>query len=228
MRVLKCSLLLLVLVLSVSVYSQEITRIVKTHVLIDTDETSGLKPGNKVSVLRKTPTGEEKKIGKLEIIMFKEGKCVGKIISENPRYKIGVGDYIGLPKIVKTKTSPTYSGDNKYLLSYLSIGTGIVACGLGYYFYDQADQSYEDHIAASTQDERMRLFDKTTSFDTKSNFSFGIGGALIAFGVINYLITHHNNASPAYYEKPVSIYPIHQNGCVGMGVHLCLNRPDKP
>lgn len=227
MRVRKCSLLLLVLVLSVSVYSQEITRIVKSHVLINTDESSGLKPGNKVSVWRKTPTGEEKKIGKVEIVMFKEGKCVGKIISENPRYKIGVGDYIGLPQIIKAKAK-SYSGQNKYLLSYLSIGTGIVACGLGYYFYDQAEQSYEDHIAASTQDERIRLFDKTTSYDTKSNVSFGIGGGLIAFGIINYFIIRHNNSTPTYYEKPVSLYPIHQKGYVGMGVHLSLNRPDRP
>ena len=226
MRVRKCSLLLLVLVLSVSVYSQEITRIVKSHVLINADETSGLKPGNKVSVFRKAPTGEEKKIGKLEIVMFKEGKCVGKIISENPRYKIGVGDYIGFPQIVKARTK-SYSGENKYLLSYLSIGTGIVACGLGYYFYDQAEQSYEDHLAASG-DEKIRLFDKTTRYDTNSNVSYGIGGGLIALGIINYLITRHNDSTPTYYEKPVSLYPIHQNGCVGMGVHLSLNRPNKP
>jgi hypothetical protein len=225
MRVLKCSLLLLVLILSVSVYSQEITKIVKSHVLINTDETSGLKAGNKVSVLRKTPTGEEKKIGRIEIVMFKEGKCVGKIISENPRYKIGVGDYIGLPKISQTK--PSYSGGNKHLLSYLSVGTGIVACGLGYYFYDQAEQTYEDHIAASTQDERMRLYDRTTSFDTKSNFSFGIGGGLIAFGVINYLINRHNDSPSTYYEKPITVYPIQKNGCIGMGINLSLNYPNK-
>ncbi len=217
----------MVLVLSVSVYSQEITRIVKSHVLINTDESSGLKPGNKVSVFRKIPTGEEKKIGKLEIVMFKEGKCVGKIISESPRYKISVGDYIGLPQIVKAKAK-SYSGENKQLLSYLSIGTGIIACGLGYYFYDQADQSYEDYLVAKTSSEQMRLQDKTSNYDNKSNFSFGIGGGLIVFGVINYLVTRHNNSTPTYYENPVSFYPIHQNGCVGMGVHLSLNRPNRP
>jgi hypothetical protein len=218
MKSLKYIIVLLAILLSDMSYSQKIVRMVKSHVLIDMNKTSGLKIGNKVNVFRKLESGQMINNGKLKIILFKEGKTVGKIISQNPKYKIAVGDIISIQKRTKSASSHT--------LSYLSIGTGLIAFGLGYYYYDQADQMYADYVAASTLQERDRLYNKTSTYDNNSNFSYGIGGGLIAFGIIYYFINRSNEPppTPPTTEKSLSISPIYKYNYVGMGVNICLNR----
>ncbi len=219
MKSLKYIIVLLAILLSDIAYPQKIVRIVKSHVLIDTNKTSGLKIGNKVNVFRKLKSGQMINNGKLKIVMFKQGKTVGKIISQHPKYKITVGDIISIPERKEGVYSPT--------LSYLSIGAGLIACGLGYYYYDQADQMYTDYVAASTLRERDRLYNKTSStYDNNSNFSYGIGGGLIAFGIIYYFINRNIEPppTPPTTQKPVSISPIHKPHYVGMGINICLNR----
>lgn len=225
MKVCKIGLVLIFLFLigSLSVQGQNIERVSRMHVLVDIDHTSGLKVGDRMKVLRKLDSSEMQEVGEIKVVMFKGGKTVGKILSEVSPYRIEIGD------IVDWMGAKPSVGINRNLLSYLSIGTGLVACGLGYYFYDQADQYYNDYGFATTIQEKKRLQDKTVTYDNRSNFSFGVGGGLLAFGVIYYILNHRIESKPPPTEEeiPLSLYPIHKKGLTGIGLQLSFNPPQK-
>ena len=97
MRLLRILIVLLSLIVCDFAYSQTILKIHKRLVLIDTDQNSGLVIGDEVAVLRRFDSGKIKHIGKVKIIKFAKGKCAGKIIAEDSKYQISIGDLVEMP-----------------------------------------------------------------------------------------------------------------------------------
>ncbi|MDZ7333044.1 MAG: hypothetical protein ONB13_01130 [candidate division KSB1 bacterium] len=106
MKFRKLFLFLFVLVMCNNVQAQQIIKIVKQYVLIkDLDESSGLSIGDHVSVYRDQGSGHPKKIGEIQIVKFVKGKCAAKIISQNTRNPIVIGDFISLSGDSEATTS---------------------------------------------------------------------------------------------------------------------------
>ena len=159
-------------------FSQKILQVNNKFVLIDIDESAGLQLNDKVLVYKILNSGKVKIVGIVEIVIFKNRKCGGKIISESSINKIEVGDLINVKKY-----SPVRK-DKRSILSYVLIGTGVIASGTSLYFHNQANQTYREYESATTTEDAIRLFDKTTSFDKNSQISLGVGGVLLAIGII--------------------------------------------
>lgn len=105
-------LILLFFLISTSCFSQRITKIVESYVLIDTDKNIG-KKDDEIIVQRLDHNMNIINIGKLRIVKFAQGKTAAQIIKEYEGYKITVGDYLeqhfkneeSLYSISKTKES---------------------------------------------------------------------------------------------------------------------------
>jgi len=126
------------------------------------------------------------------------------------------------PKYNSIRNSSS-SGSN--FLTYFSIGTGVIASGLGYYFYDQANQTYQDYEAATTSADAADLYDKTISLDNKSKIGFAVGGGLFAIGVISYLLKQ--GKAPVKQNNTFSLEPVGKPNFIGLGMSFCFNNPSR-
>ncbi|MBN1895321.1 hypothetical protein JW906_12540 [bacterium] len=212
------SILLFALILAGSVFSQNITRISGSHVLIDIDESSGFRVGEKADVMRKTEAGAFMKVADLRVVMYREGKCVGKVLhrGSNP---VQLNDFIQ-----KRASRAGLSLIGNRTLSYIAIGTGLAACGFGYYYNDQGDQAYDRYLAAVNPDQYNVAVNHVQTYDRRRNFSYGLGAGLVTAGVINLLIGGSPQPNPA---KVAYAAPVRKNGASGVGVIISLNQPPK-
>lgn len=208
--------------------SQTILKRVKKYVIIAIDESNGFGINDQVDVHKKLVSGHSQNVGKVKIILFKSGKCIGQIMSEKVESPIAAGDFISM-ETSYSETQSKYSAAEPASwagtksLSYLSLGIGIVASGLGYYFLDQANQTYKDYEAATSSQDAVDFFDKTIALDKKSKIGFGIGGGLIAIGLISYLMNQPRPQPKA--GNSFSFQPVWKNDSVVMGVSFCFNHP---
>lgn len=233
MRYLKfITLIALTLIADVAV-SQTILKRAKKYVIVDIDQSFGLNANDMVNVHKKMLSGDTENIGTIKIVMFKNGKCIGQIMSENPETPVAAGDFISMENnfsATKSKYSSagsssisSSSGNNS--LTYLSLGIGIAASGLGYYFLDQANQTYADYEAAATSQDASDLFDKTIDLDKKSKIGFGVGGGLIAVGLISYLMKQ--GSSQPGPRDTFSLQPVWKKNFSGLGLSFSFNHPSR-
>lgn len=237
MRPVKLSLLLTMIV-AVAAFPQKITKINRPYVLIDVSASSGVAVGNKLNVVRQIGPGQEKTIGKVEIVVFKQGKCAGKIISETSSYPMRVGDQIQLqqaatnqPKTTKrsTASTPTYraASSANYLPTYLSVAAGVAAFGASYYYWDQAEQSAKSYDAMSMSDKSNNhdsIEKDLKKYDALSNSFGAVGGALITAGIAYYLF---NRSSVSSLSSNIDVQPIYASNYKGMNLSLSFNHPKK-
>jgi len=212
------SILLFSMILAGSVFSQNITRISGSHVLIDIDESSGFRVGEKADVMRRTETGAVVKVADLRVIMYREGKCVGKVLNRGPN-PVALNDFIQ-----KRASRGGFSLIGNQTLSFCAIGTGLAACGFGYYYNDQGDQAYDHYLAAVNPEQYNVAVNHVQTYDRRRNFSYGLGAGLITAGVINLLIGGSPQPNPA---KVAYAVPVQKNGTSGVGVLISLNRPTR-
>ena len=230
MNYFKCAVLLFIfLLLADFAYSQTILKRSKKYVIVDIDETYGLNPNDRVNVYKKLITDDIQHVGTLKIVLFKKGKCIGQILSESPEFPIEAGDFISTEnnfskKKNKHSSAVQSSSSKNNFLTYLSFGTGIIASGLGYYFYDQANQTYQNYEAATNSQDAVKLYDDTISLDKKSKIGFGVGGGLIAVGIISYLV-NRGNSQPQ--SNTFSLQPVQKSNFVGFRMNWCFNQPSK-
>lgn len=117
---------LFVLVLCDALGAQQIVKIVKQYVLItDLDESSGLVVGERIPVYRSQGSGHAKKIGEVEIVKFVKGKCAAKIITQNLKNPIAIGDFIDL------SDNADQAADSKRSRSGFASGSGDVGIEKG-------------------------------------------------------------------------------------------------
>ncbi|HEX9973376.1 MAG TPA: hypothetical protein VGD14_14995 [bacterium] len=230
MSYLKCFTLIALLFFTDVAFSQTILKRAKKYVVVDIDQAFGLKENDLVNVHKKLISGDTQNVGTVKIILFKNGKCIGQIMSESPEIPVAIGDFISTENDFSAKQSKyssagsaSASGNNS--LTYLSLGIGVVASGLGYYFLDQANQSYKDYEAAATSQDAVDLFDKTVELDKKSKIGFGVGGGLIAVGLISYLMNHTNPQPKS--GSTFSLQPVWKNNAVGLGMSMSFNHPSR-
>ena len=230
MRFFKCSVWFFIFFLFADfAYSQEILKRSKKYVIVNINETFGLNPNDQVNVYKKLITDDIQNVGTLKIVLFKKGKCIGQILSESQEFPIEAGDFISMENnfgMKKNKNSPGIqsSSSKGNFLTLLSFGTGIIASGLGYYFYDQANQSYQNYEAATNSTDAAKLYDDTINLDKKSKIGFGVGGGLIAVGIISYLM---NRGNPQPQSNTFSLQPVHKNNFLGFSMNLRFNHPSK-
>ncbi len=230
MKYLKFFSLIFLVFLTDVAFSQTILKRAKKYVIIDIDETYGLQANDEVNVQKKLMSGGTRNVGTLKIVLFKKGKCIGQVISENSESPIAVGDFISMEddfSAMPTEYSSagSTSGSGSKAFTYLSIGLGAVASGAGYYFLNQANQTYKDYEAATTSQDAADLYDKTVKLDKQSKIGFGVGGGLIAVGLISYLM-NHNNPQPRY-SNAFSIEPVWKKNFIGLGMNLSFNQPSR-
>ena len=205
--------LVLILILQNSIYPQEVLKIHKNYVLINIGQDSGLKPGNKLPLLRRLYTGKIVQVGNVIVIEFHGDKCVGKVYPLKPQYHIKVGDFLGTPNIKKGRSN---------LLSYSLIGAGLLAAGGAFLFHTQANQTFSDYEAAKTTEDATRLYDETASFDKKAQISLGITGGLVVAGVITYLLKHTRKPSHSNYS--FSVEPDQRRAYAGFKLNLNVDK----
>jgi len=230
MKHLKYIILLVCFVFASSVFSQKIVKVKKPYVLIDISRESGYRVGDELLVYHPGEEDEDKLVGLVELITFKGDECAAKIIKESVTTKIQVGDVIkpyqtSTPKKDKGRAStrpstpPSYGLQKKSQLpSYLSLTAGIISCSVGYYYYNEAEKNTQV-IPAS--DEYESLKDETRRFDNTANFCFGLGGGLVAYGIVNYILTYRTNIR---INQRVSVMPVHKRDFFGMGLTVNLNK----
>lgn len=153
----------------------KIVRISQKYVLLNPGNPYELNIGDKLPVYKPSTSGEFQKSGEIKIVTFQNGQYAGKIIKEINPFKIVVGDFLGKPE---------YKSGVSNLLTYGSLGIGITATGLGYWFNYRADRIYSDYISAETTKDAIRLYDNTVKMDKQSKIAYDIGGGMIAIGIL--------------------------------------------
>ncbi len=234
MKHLKYVILGLCFVFTSSVFSQKIIKVKRPYVLIDISRDSGYQIGDECLVYHPIEGGEDKLVGVVELMAYKENQCAAKIIKESTTMDIQEGDIIAPyqksgDKTGKTVKKSTPSGtvsstpsryafqDKSQLPSYLSFAAGIVSWGVSYYYYNEAEKASNTYHVLEEHDS---LVDKTRKYDNISNFCMGLGGGLVAYSVINYLLTRRANIQMS---ENVSIVPVHKRDYFGMGITVNLN-----
>jgi len=238
MKHLKYVILGLCFVFTSSVFSQKIIKVKKPYVLIDISRDSGYQIGDECLVYHPIEGEEDKLVGVVELMAYKENQCAAKIIKESTTMDIQEGDIIApyqksgekTDKIVKkstpsgivSSTQSRYAFQRKSQLpSYISLSAGILSCTIGYYYYHEAEKNSE-LIPANTA-EYEDLKDETKKFDNTANFCFGLGGGLVAYSIINYILTRRTNLKMS---ENVSIVPVHKRDYFGMGITVNLNNTE--
>ena len=105
MRYLKCFTLIALLFLTDVAFSQTILKRAKKYVIINIDETYGLQANDEVNVHKKLISGDTQNVGTVKIILFKNGKCIGQIMSESPEIPVAIGDFISMENDYSEKQS---------------------------------------------------------------------------------------------------------------------------
>jgi len=101
------------------------------------------------------------------------------------------------------------SGGGKTL--YYELGAGVIATGLGYTFYRKTSQAYDDYKKADFADDAVHLYNEAERYNKLSKISFGIGGGLFAFALINEFIVplttnnQHITVNPNFLNNSVSV-----------------------
>jgi hypothetical protein len=192
-------------------FSQNILKRINTLVLIDINERSGCRVGDQLPVFRKRGASE-REMGRIVVVQFKNNKCAGKIISENAVNKITVGDFVKQKSSVK-RGIPASSYKKDHTITYLSIGTGLAGLGLAYYFDTKANATYKDYKTANTVAKTVDCYEQTISYDKKSRVSMGVGGGLIACGLLYEVLYKPKASKPGQFGLNV------KNGFI----NVCFN-----
>ena len=214
-------------------YSQQVTRIRRPYILINIASTSDLKKGDQLFLYRVGDSGHPLVVGRIEVVRIQGNNCAAKILSEDRKNPIELndrlmvqGDMSVMRSMGQREESGLQSGQIRYTprrshwISYASITAGLISTGLGYYFYNEAE--LYSKITPISYEHQAELADDIRRYDNQSNFSYYLGGGLIAFGVIHYLITHNK---PVYRNQAFHIAPVQKKGYYGMGVQFALKRP---
>ncbi|MFO7889878.1 MAG: hypothetical protein R6V04_06020 [bacterium] len=216
----KITLVFFILLLSSISYSQHVIHRHSDHILLNIDQSSGYRIDHIYNMYRSV-NDTTVLIGKAQIIEFRDSKCAMKIISENQPIKIGdfiestdtkkidnlFGSYykkINVPEHTRNRT-----------ITYIAAGTGVVATIMGYSFYRQSAKAYDEYKSADTADDTVYLFNEAERWDNLSKVSYGIGGGLLVFALINELI---NPASDQ--EKMVTVNPNFINRSVTLAINF--------
>ncbi len=224
MRYFGYATLLFLLVLVDQNFSQKIIKKNKKYVVLDINQSYGLKVNDKVPVYKKVASDKTQKVGLIQIRLFQKGKCVAQILKQDPELRIEIGDFINneenFEKIINNKSS------GRKTLPYLTLGTGLLASGLGYYFYDQANQAYKNYEAATTAESAVSYYKQTTKFDNQTKISLGIGGGLVVVGLIT-MLTNRSHSTSYEPEPEISLKPWSDPGQVGLTMNWIFNRPSR-
>jgi hypothetical protein len=149
------------------------------------DEYAGYNIGDIITICRSI-NGESVVIGKAKIVLFRNSQCGLKIISEDP--VIQIGDFIKETNETSISMQYNFSKNRNRTLTYVSLGVGIMASGLGYNFYRTATERYDDYKVATTSQDAIRLYDHAEKNYNYSKVSLSVGGGLLLFALINELI----------------------------------------
>lgn len=194
-----------------------IVRVHEAYVLINAGRNDGLRMNQVLPVKRRTNSGKMD-IGTLRIIRFQHGQSAGKIISEKPGYHVTGNDIVEL----SGHFQPPASSPSPKTLRYGSLGLGIAAVGIGYYYYQKADQTYTDYQSAATASDAVRLYDESVSNAKRANYALGIGGGLILFSLLHHVIFRpHETTYPA---RPYSVQPFRNPHAQGLSLRIALNQ----
>ncbi|MBN2091406.1 hypothetical protein JW964_17470 [candidate division KSB1 bacterium] len=206
-------------------YSQKVIKKNKKYVVLDITQSYGLKVNDKVPVYKKVASGKIQKIGLIQIRLFQKGKCVAQILKQDPELRIEIGDFINNDEEFEF-TSNNNAPSRRKVLPYLTFGTGLLASGLGYYFHDQANQSYKNYEQAKSTSEAVNYYNQTTRFDKQAKISLGVGGGLAIVGLITMFTNRSHPTSPEP-EPEISMKPWSQPGQVGLTMNWNFNRPSR-
>lgn len=213
-------------------YAQRVTRIRRPYILIDIGSTSDVKKGDQLFLYRIGDAGHPLVVGRIEVVRIQGNNCAAKILSEDRKNPIDLNDRLmvqGDMSVMRDMGQSTggrqpaqmrYTSRRSHWLSYVTITAGLISSGLGYYFYNEAE--HYSKIQPSSPEREAELADNVRKYDNQSNFSTYLGGGLIAFGVVYYLITRDR---PVSRDQAFYITPIQKKGYYGMGVQFALKRP---
>lgn len=206
--------LMLVLVFTASAFSQTVVTRRNKYLLIQVPQSADVQVGDKLDVSRKAPGERLHKVGTARVVRIRGNKCACEILTENTRSPIRVGDSTEslqspadmdidfledeyTPENRSVNIQPDRKRDN-HSLKILTIVAGAASCGLGYYYNDKANDIYKDYKAAETAQDASKLYKRTVNYDKNTNLAVGIGGGLVALGVIYPLLKPHFTSSSGY------------------------------
>jgi hypothetical protein len=125
-----------------------------------------------------------------------------------------------VPKKYPVSKVTIYKPDHTF--SILMFGAGIIASGLGYYFYSQADQTYSEYQAAPTASDAVSLYNKTVDYDNLSQISLGIGSGLITASLLRIILKKPPKQPVS--KTNLSINPVQKKGFVGIRFCCSLDK----
>lgn len=216
-------------------FSQEVTRVKRPYILIDVAEGEGVKIGDEMNIYRLDAAGNPVITARVEIVTFRGSRCGAKIIVEDDQFMIQTGDRLlmpyendirqqliqrGPPSTEPPTTQYRYNYGRSHWLSYVTITAGLISGGLGYYFYNEAEDL--SNVQPLSLEHQYELAEEIRKYDNQSNFSVGLGGGLIAFGVLHYFLTRNKPPNP---NQIFTLHPVQKRGVMGMGLQFALKKP---
>jgi hypothetical protein len=232
--------------------AQRILRVSGNYVLIDISRSSGLKVGDQINVFGKSASGDEIIVGKVQIVEFRNDQCAATIVTKNSQYKISVGDKVAVNdsesidylfkddeqentfrsnqnSFSRNDPNPSrasYGPRKSNTFSAVLIGSGVVAAGLAYYFNDKANDTYDDYQNANTTDKAISYYKDTASLDQNAQISMGVGGGLIALGIIKILLNRSNQSQ--YSANQFQIDTVNRQSYAGLKISFNINKISAP
>jgi len=206
--------------------AQTVVKVKDPYLLIRVDDNTGVNKGDIFYIYRLSDRGKPIVVAKVSVVAVRKDMCAVKVLKKSKKLSILPGDLIkkadkSISRIddsvsyEQTGTEESASGQSSIstnivnpsfnrTLSYVAFSAGVAVSALGYYFYDQAGLTASQKPA--TMDEYYNLQTLTYKYDKRANYCFYVGGGLIAFSIINYLIINHkaNRLNSAYIFTPVS------------------------
>ena len=233
MKALKFFLILSCLIWVGSGFSHQVTRIVRPYILLDIEKTSNVKIGDQLFLYRMGDDGQAGVIGKVQVVRIQGTDCGARILFEDEENPIQLGDRlmtIGETAVKQSATPSTtraqtpsgrvFQPRNNQWISFAAVGAGLVAAGLGYHYYWEAEQLSK--ISPVKHQHQAELQNTVRQYDNRSNFSTYLGGGLIVFGVVHYFITRNR---PVAQRQAINIQTIQKKDYLGVGVQLALKKP---
>lgn len=220
MKYYKIILVFALIVFNTISYSQHVLHRHNNHILIDLDKSSGYTIDHIYNIYRSL-NDTSILIGKAQVIEYRDSKCALQIISENQ--PIEIGDIIESTN--KNKIDILFESYNKKInisertrnrtLTYITGGSGLVATVMGLVFYSQAAKHYDDYKSATTPDQASLAFDRAERWNNFSKISYGVGGGLIVFALINEFIKPNSTQ-----DKMVTLNPNFINKSVTLAINF--------
>lgn len=213
-------ILLFCLTIAGVVHAQDVVRVNRPYALLDLPESSGITPGTVLPVERHLPSGTRVTVGRLKILFFRDTLSAAEIVNEDRFLSIQAGDRLQLNALrIPEHVQRGSFGEavRSPWISYTAAGLGLVSGGLAWFYYDKAGKTAD--TTPDNLSHYLRLSEKVTTYDNRSNLFQGVGAGFLVFSALHYFFIRE---APPAVQKRTALTSWQRDGAVFAGLTFTI------